>query len=943
MTYLKVGLVREALVQYYELEALFLENSFPCRKLEQFGGNSEGDDCSALLDTQRKPFRSLIYHSAISEFDLRQCLFSRQAELLFYRRRPVRVAKNAIQFIHAFTKAIENHTTKTLANLSNTWMYAACMEIVRACENAVDKRDEANSKSLAFLLADLCYLARRKLDILGDQFGLLDAREPCMFPCVSCIDISSSLSNTEKVLQAVNEKNLIISSNPNSMNKMDGISLPELHRALQSVEEFDKLYFHLTAQASHHYKVAQRHRSVARLDGELATLYLKRKQYLSAESLFKSLSLFYFNEGWHLLGYSIRTKLAECQRRLRHDVEYVSSCLALLSSEFEMNVNEITFYMNELISVAKLLPSETCRQLGSFLQVSCLLEQQQQQQQKEIESYSRKRAYHLVAGSRIEIPCRISSKLPKELIVDRITLTLAKMSKEEGDLSDVNKQILLPLLPKNTMHNQTLSQQERPGMKSIQSSSENDSKLCISSGENYMFAFSAEIINIGVFMCTEVSIEIGNLCLKQSVREECESATWTVHPSNPSVFLEICKPEYLIVGFVQTLTLLVRTDDDLITDSSMFLMFPSDSKATIEDRKSITVDVTKGLERTSREVSLVHGQIETLGEISSQSLLEIRVPMITRLVNPVDDVAAAEELSSLSVEISATLSYRKRTGEEFSVSSNLLLTFTKPFEIQVFSHTVQRRLYIQLLVRSLLTYAIRISNYLLVIPLNGDYQILSNQNALTAPIESRGCVSLFFELLRSGNQTTGKENFKLLLEYEFLGVSDSMRPFEPSKYSFDHNFTVSIPHMLCAIDLICPDLAFIGSFISFEFDIWLLEAATSLYCAESVSKEAQCMLQYEIIVKDAHWMLSGRKRLHFSLREGEKQHFSFKLYPVSTGRIPAPQIRVCTLPPATKNNSNNPSSKPASSPAPTPILEQLYEPEIQICVCPRRAFVSSLL
>jgi len=530
-------------------------------------------------------------------------------------------------------------------------------------------------------------------------------------------------------------------------------------------------------------------------------------------------------------------------------------------------------------------------------------------------------------------------------------------------LSYDNKTILQPPLTKNTIKKNTQNQHERPGMKSIQSSSENDSKLCISSGENYMFAFSAEIINIGVFMCTEVSIEIGNLCLKQSVREECESATWTVHPSNPSVFLEICKPECLIIGFVQTLTLLVRTDDDLITDSSMFLMFPSDSKATIEDRKSITVDVTKGLgklrfydvaipvndrrttmaERTSREVSLMHGQVETLGEISPQSLLEIRVPIITRLVNPVDDVAAAEELSSLSVEISATLSYRKRTGEEFSVSSNLLLTFTKPFEIQVFSHTVQRRLYIQLLVRSLLTYAIRISNYLLVIPLNGDYQILSNQNALTAPIESRGCVSLFFELLRSGNQTTGKENFKLVLEYEFLGVSDSMRPFEPSKYSFHHDFTVSIPHMLCAIDLICPDLAFIGSFISFEFDIWLLEAATSLYCAESVSKEAQCMLQYEIIVKDAHWMLSGRKRRHFSLREGEKQHFSFKLYPVSTGRIPAPQIRVCTLPPATKNNSSNPSSKPASTPAPAPILEQLYEPEIQICVCPRRAFVSSLL
>ena len=77
-----------------------------------------------------------------------------------------------------------------------------------------------------------------------------------------------------------------------------------------------------------------RYRSVVRLNGEIASLYLyvglivpltldsKRGLHHKAESLLKSLCTMYFTEGWFQLVYPLRLQLAECQRKLKHEAEY---------------------------------------------------------------------------------------------------------------------------------------------------------------------------------------------------------------------------------------------------------------------------------------------------------------------------------------------------------------------------------------------------------------------------------------------------------------------------------------------------------------------------------------------------------------------------------------------------------------------------------------------
>lgn len=51
-------------------------------KGKEFGGTDPGDNCAALLDRARKPLNHFVHDGVVREFDFRQYLFSRQAQVL---------------------------------------------------------------------------------------------------------------------------------------------------------------------------------------------------------------------------------------------------------------------------------------------------------------------------------------------------------------------------------------------------------------------------------------------------------------------------------------------------------------------------------------------------------------------------------------------------------------------------------------------------------------------------------------------------------------------------------------------------------------------------------------------------------------------------------------------------------------------------------------------
>jgi hypothetical protein len=53
----------------------------PNVKAKEFGGTDIGDDRAALLEGLRKPFSQFVHDGVVREFDFRQYLFSRQAQV----------------------------------------------------------------------------------------------------------------------------------------------------------------------------------------------------------------------------------------------------------------------------------------------------------------------------------------------------------------------------------------------------------------------------------------------------------------------------------------------------------------------------------------------------------------------------------------------------------------------------------------------------------------------------------------------------------------------------------------------------------------------------------------------------------------------------------------------------------------------------------------------
>lgn len=81
----------DALREYDELEQCFLEVALSNEgkgRPREFGGTDAGDDRAALLQRDRKPFRTFVMEDSVKEFDYRQYVFARQATLLFSLGRP---------------------------------------------------------------------------------------------------------------------------------------------------------------------------------------------------------------------------------------------------------------------------------------------------------------------------------------------------------------------------------------------------------------------------------------------------------------------------------------------------------------------------------------------------------------------------------------------------------------------------------------------------------------------------------------------------------------------------------------------------------------------------------------------------------------------------------------------------------------------------------------
>lgn len=106
-----MNLLDDSLVQYDELEASYMlsgkDQALPW--FSRLGGNEAGDDALSILSAESKPFRALIAKNAISIFDFRIYLFSRQAALVCALGRVSELASRAKPFIYLISRLLRAH------------------------------------------------------------------------------------------------------------------------------------------------------------------------------------------------------------------------------------------------------------------------------------------------------------------------------------------------------------------------------------------------------------------------------------------------------------------------------------------------------------------------------------------------------------------------------------------------------------------------------------------------------------------------------------------------------------------------------------------------------------------------------------------------------------------------------------------------------------------
>ncbi|CAK9206110.1 unnamed protein product [Sphagnum jensenii] len=184
-------LQEDALREYDELEQIYLEIvNAPNVKAKEFGGTDIGDDRAALLEGLRKPFSQFVHDGVVREFDFRQYLFSRQAQLLFSLNRPAEVAARGNTFIMTFSRTLVPHEKKLPFCLREVWVITACLTLVKATAQRFTWRTAPDmEKDFYRLQADLYFYARTKFMRLADLigYGKIIERSPCNSAALSML------------------------------------------------------------------------------------------------------------------------------------------------------------------------------------------------------------------------------------------------------------------------------------------------------------------------------------------------------------------------------------------------------------------------------------------------------------------------------------------------------------------------------------------------------------------------------------------------------------------------------------------------------------------------------------------------------------------------------------------------------------------------------------
>ncbi|PIK36033.1 hypothetical protein BSL78_27141 [Apostichopus japonicus] len=259
LAYESMGIYKEALVQYDELDALFSQfiiNSQAGEKVSWLSNFTDSCNCwdgLNLSDPINKNAREIIQHGKPSLLDLRNYLFGRQCALLFKMRKPSDVAGKSYEFMLNCVQELTMLDVPMPPGSVACWVFLTCVEVLQKYERmSVLYKLETHSHFTANLWA----YAQKKLAELGNLCGLMpNQNSPSSDQLNTVVNLLSGMGKSSPATQVENSPN------------------QKLREALSSTAAFNRHYLELSELAMGNYKHIGRLRSVALIGRELAKFY----------------------------------------------------------------------------------------------------------------------------------------------------------------------------------------------------------------------------------------------------------------------------------------------------------------------------------------------------------------------------------------------------------------------------------------------------------------------------------------------------------------------------------------------------------------------------------------------------------------------------------------------------------------------------------------------
>ncbi|RDD37411.1 Trafficking protein particle complex subunit 10 [Trichoplax sp. H2] len=302
IVYELMGLDDECLIQYRELDALlseFISDAINKNSIKWFNNlENQYKSWNGVLWHYDKDFKAQLMSSRnVTFLDFRNYIFSRQSNLLIRLNQPATAAESLLNFMSTCSYELEVLKTTLSPGAHACWVFLSSMTLLHKIESKF-----MINGSILVHTCNLWACSRSKLLVLGELCGLI----PKM------TQQSEHLQCACELLSGIT----VESNEPNS-------PYSKLRNALNSKSEFQKYYIELCCKTLENFKHVGRLRRARQIGKELANFYIQCEMYDRAEVLLREAFDTYVIEGWKKLAEDVLLILAECEKYLQEEKQYL--------------------------------------------------------------------------------------------------------------------------------------------------------------------------------------------------------------------------------------------------------------------------------------------------------------------------------------------------------------------------------------------------------------------------------------------------------------------------------------------------------------------------------------------------------------------------------------------------------------------------------------------